>query len=70
VAVTDDRSAALLLRVWTEGGGDQFRARLVAVGPDGRESGRTIALASSPDGVLDAVSRWLDEYLRDGTATD
>ena len=70
MAVAEDRSAALLLRVWTEGGTDQFRARLVAVGPDGRESSRTVALASSPDGVLDAVSRWLDEYLRAGNATD
>ncbi len=68
--MADDRSAALLLRVWTEGGADQFRARVVAVGPDGQESGRTVALASSPDAVLEAVSGWLDEFLRYGTAAD
>jgi hypothetical protein len=69
VAVADDRSAALLLRVWIEEGSDQFRARLMAVGSGGR-SDRTVALASSPDEVLEAVSHWLDEYLRGGTSTN
>jgi hypothetical protein len=69
VAVADDRSAALLLRVWIEEGSDQFRARLMAVGSD-QGSDRTVALASSPDDVIEAVSRWLDEYLRRGTSTD
>jgi hypothetical protein len=63
VAVADDRSAALLLRVWTEQGSDQFRARLMAI-DSGQGSDRTVALASSPDEVLEAVGRWLDEYLR------
>jgi hypothetical protein len=69
VAVADDRSAALLLRVWTEEGSDQFRARLMAVG-SGQGSDRTVALASSPDEVLEAVGRWLDEYLREVTSPD
>jgi hypothetical protein len=69
VAVADDRSAALLLRVWTEEGSDQFRARLMAIGP-GQGSDRTVAVASSPDEVLAAVGRWLDEYLRQETSRD
>ena len=69
MAVADDRSAALLLRVWIEEGSDQFRARVMAVG-SGEESDRTVALASSPDEVLEAVGHWLDEYLRRGTSTD
>ena len=70
MAVADDRSTALLLRVWTEGGADEFRARLLAIGPDGQQSDRTVAFASSPDGVLDAVSSWLEEFLRYRTGTD
>ena len=69
MAVADDRSAALLLRVWIEEESDQFRARLMAVG-SGQGSDRTVALASSPDDVLEAVSHWLDEYLRQATTTD
>ena len=69
MALADDRSAALLLRVWIEEGSDQFRARVMAVG-SGESSDRTVALASSPDEVLQAVSRWLDEYLRGGTSTN
>ncbi len=64
MSVADDRSTTLLLRVWTEGGADEFRARLLTIGPDGQHSERTVAVASSPDGVLDAVSRWLEEFLR------
>jgi hypothetical protein len=41
----------------------------MAVG-SGQGSDRTVALASSPDEVLEAVGRWLDEYLRQGTSTD
>lgn len=70
LAVADDRSAALLLRVWIEEGRGQFRARMMAVGPDGQESERTIALASAPDEVLDAVRGWLEEFLRHAPATE
>jgi hypothetical protein len=69
MAVTDDRSAALLVRVWLEGGADQFRARVTAVGLEASED-RTIALASSPGEVVDAVRDWLDEFLRTGTASN
>lgn len=69
MAVADDRSAALLLRVWIEEGSDQFRARVMAVG-SGEGGDRTVALASSPDEVLEAVGHWLDEYLQRGASTD
>ncbi|WP_244523828.1 hypothetical protein [Blastococcus sp. DSM 46786] len=68
--MADDRSAALLMRVWIEHGAEQFRARLIAVGADGQESGRTVALASSPDDVLGAVGHWLDELLRQEPAPE
>jgi hypothetical protein len=70
VAVADDRSAALLLRVWIEEGSEQFRARLMAVGPDGQQGDRTVALASSPEDVIDAVRRWLDDLIGHRTPTD
>ncbi len=68
--MTDDRSASLLVRVWLEGGTDRFRARVTAVALDASEEDRTIAVASSPSDVIDAVSRWLDEFLSNRTATD
>ena len=70
VTVTDERSAALLLRVWLEDGTDEFRARVTAVGLESPGEDRTIAVATSPSQVLDAVSHWLDEFVRTGTATD
>jgi alkanesulfonate monooxygenase SsuD/methylene tetrahydromethanopterin reductase-like flavin-dependent oxidoreductase (luciferase family) len=70
VAVADDRSAALLLRVWMEEGSDQFRARLMAVGTDGQAGDRTVSLASTPDDVIDAVRRWLDDFITYRTAFD
>jgi hypothetical protein len=70
VAVTDDRSAALLVRVWLEDGTEQFRARVLAVGPETPAGDRTVAVASSPSEVIDAVSRWLEEFLGYGSATD
>lgn len=67
--MTEDRSAALLLRVWLEDGTDQFRARVTAVGLDTEED-RTVAVASSPSEVVDAVGDWLDRFVRFGTTTD
>jgi hypothetical protein len=61
VAVTDERSAALLVRVWWEDGTNEFRARVVSVGLSAHEEDRTIAIAASPRQVLDAVRDWLDE---------
>jgi hypothetical protein len=66
----DDRSAALLIRVWLEEGTDQFRARVTAVGLDAPEEDRTVALASSRREVIDAVGDWLDRFVRLGTTTD
>jgi hypothetical protein len=70
MAVTDDRSAALLVRVWLEDGADQFRARVTAVGLDASEEDRTVALASSPREVVDAVGDWLDRFVGHETTTD
>ena len=70
MAVVDDRSAALLVRVWIEDGSEQFRARVIAVGTTGSDEDRTIALAASPSEVVDAVRAWLDGVLGYGTTTD
>lgn len=64
--MVDHRSAALLIRVWFEDAGI-FRARLltqedVAAGMPAEEV--TVAVASSPDSVLDAVRNWLDDVAR------
>jgi hypothetical protein len=67
--LTEDRSAALLVRVWLEDGIETFRARVTAVGTCGSDD-RTIALAASSSDLIAAVSEWLEEFLRDGTATD
>jgi hypothetical protein len=67
--VTEDRSAALLLRVWLEDGTEHFRARVTAVGMHGSED-RTVALAASTSDLIDAVGKWLDDFLRFGTVTD
>jgi hypothetical protein len=67
--VPEDRSAALLVRVWLEDGAEHFRARVTAVGMDGSED-RTVALAASTSDLIDAVSRWLDDFVRYGTVTD
>ncbi|MGY1706534.1 hypothetical protein ACI79C_18355 [Geodermatophilus sp. SYSU D00697] len=68
--MADDRSAALVVRAWREEGVDGFRARVVAVGLGASEQDRTIAVASSPGEVLDAVGHWLDEFVGDQTDTD
>jgi hypothetical protein len=63
--VSDVRSAALLVRIWLEED-DSFRARLTAVGApsaDGWDTGTTVALGSSPEEVLQAVSSWLQGHL-------
>jgi hypothetical protein len=64
--LVDDPSAALLIRVWFEDAGT-FRARLltqedVAAGMPAEEV--TVAVAASPEGVLDAVRNWLDDVER------
>ena len=64
--MTDERSAALLVRVWLEEGPQSFRARVTAVGLD-RSEDRTVAVAASASDVMDAVSQWLDDFLRDSS---
>jgi hypothetical protein len=71
--VVQDPSAALLLRVWLEGPGE-FRARLLTLRADAAGASAeevTVAVASSPEDVLDAVRAWLDAVSRGpGTADD
>ena len=67
----DDRDGVLLVRVWIEGGSDQFRARLTspAASGDPRQV-FTVAVASSPEGVARAVHAWLAAFLSgDGAVT-
>jgi hypothetical protein len=64
--VVDDPSAALLIRVWFEGAGE-FRARLLALRDATAETPPeevTVAVTSSPGGVLEAVRGWLDDFSR------
>jgi hypothetical protein len=60
------RSAALVVRVWLEGGPDGFRARLTT-GDAGAATGDadaiTVAVAATPEAVLDAVRAWLDDFV-------
>ena len=60
------RSAALVLRVWLEGGPENFRARLTtgdtSAGPEAADV-VTIAVAGSREAVVDAVRAWLDDFV-------
>jgi hypothetical protein len=67
--LTEDRSAALLVRVWLEDDAENFRARMTAVGMPG-SADQTVALAASPSDVIDAVGKWLEDFLRYGNVTD
>ena len=67
--MVDDPSAALLIRVWTEGS-CEFRARLMTLrGATAQAPAEevTVAVASSPGGVLDAVRDWLDDFIGNAT---
>ena len=64
--MVDHRSAALLIRVWLEESGE-LRARLLTQRDDtagGPAEDVTVAVASSPEAVLDAVRDWLDGFSR------
>ena len=63
----NNRSAALVIRVWHEGDAAHFRSRVSAVDTSaGSASGEvTVAVVSSPREVLDAVSDWLEGFARD-----
>jgi hypothetical protein len=67
VTLNDDRSAALLIRVWVEDGINEFRGRLTALdSSDGAGSGDelTLTVASSPSDIENAVRDWLDAFLQ------
>ncbi|WP_097195187.1 hypothetical protein [Blastococcus aggregatus] len=72
MTVDSDRSAALVVRVWVERGSGDFRARLTGT-PTSPGSAApeepAVVLASSPDGVVDAVRAWLAEFLGDAPGT-
>ncbi len=68
--MVDDPSAALIIRVWLEGPGE-LRARLLTLRGATAETPAeevTVAVASSPGAVLDAVRDWLDRFV--GNAGD
>ena len=64
MALTEDLSFALLIRVWFEDGPEGFRARLTALrsrSEHGEPSqGMTVTVTTSPSQVATAVSDWLD----------
>ncbi len=62
--MANDRSAALLVRVWLEDGPESFRARVTAVGREAAADDATVAVASSPGDVVSAVRAWLEEFVR------
>jgi hypothetical protein len=67
--LVDDRSAALLIRVWLESA-DAFRARLTTLaGATERFPAHevTVAVASSRGDVVNAVRDWLDDFIGDRT---
>ncbi|MGY1607904.1 MULTISPECIES: hypothetical protein [unclassified Geodermatophilus] len=64
--MADRPSAALLIRVWHEEDGE-LRARLLTLrdaAPGAPAEEVTVAVASSTDGVLDAVRTWLEDVTR------
>jgi hypothetical protein len=66
--VDDDRSAALVVRVWLEGETGEFRSRLTAADTSTRSAFGdevVVAVVSSPREVVDAVGEWLKEFVRD-----
>jgi hypothetical protein len=71
VTLDDDRSAALVIRVWLDGETGQFRSRLTAGDTTPRSAAfgedLTVAVASSPREVMDAVGEWLQEFVRDAS---
>ncbi len=58
--MVDDSNAALVIRVWLEAP-REFRARVLTPRDAAAEEG-TVAVASSPGDVLEAVREWLDGF--------
>lgn len=72
VAVTEEPSAVLLVRVWLEGEEGAFRARVSGIGgPAGSAAPEesSLAVTASPRDVVVAVERWLDDFVR-GSGVD
>ena len=70
--MVDDPSATLLIRVWLAGS-SEFRARLLTLRGGTAETPAeeaTVAVASSPGDVLDAVRQWLDGFVAEATDPD
>jgi hypothetical protein len=68
VAVAEDPSSVLLIRVWLEGEDRSFRARLSGIGGPGGAAApeeTTVAVAATSRDVVVAVERWLADFLRD-----
>ncbi len=63
----DDRSAVLVVRVWSEDGAGTLRGRLTSgsTSPGSPAPGTSVAVAGSPEDVVDAVRAWLAGFLRD-----
>jgi hypothetical protein len=73
--VNDDRSAVLLLRVWSADGARTFRGRLTKVDTSIQRRGEetSVAVVSSPRDAVEVVRTWLDRFLdeaRDGIDID
>ena len=67
-----DPSAVLVVRVWLEGGTDQFRARRMTAGTtpgSGVGEEVTVTVASLPGDVVRAVRAWLEEFLEPGRSS-
>jgi hypothetical protein len=64
--VSDSQSAALVLRVWAEDDPTSFRGRLTTTdtspGADDLDD-LTVAVASSPDELLEAIRAWIADFL-------
>jgi hypothetical protein len=68
--VPHNRSASLFIRVWSESGTDDFRARLTALDTSPGEVGDaevTVGVASSPAAVMSMVRTWLSAFLDPGS---
>jgi hypothetical protein len=66
VTVKQARSATLIVRVWLEGGTDDFRGRLATVDTSethDRDGELSFAVTSSPSATVEAVRSWLDDFL-------
>jgi hypothetical protein len=62
----DDRSGALLVRVWIEEGVDTFRCRLTTIDTSpgtGAGGETTLTVTSSPGEAIATVREWLEGFI-------